>query len=198
MANLGCIEINPWNSKLQDLSRPDYGIIDLDPPKGKDFKDVIRVASEFKKVLDTIHLDGYCKLSGSKGLHIYLAMGGRYTYEEVRNFIKLLCRLVEQRLPKLTTMERTIKHRKGKIYLDYLQNRIGNTVVSVYSVRPMPKAPVSAPIAWEELSKVMHPQKFILKDFQKRLEEAGDLFAPVLTQAVDMEKALKNLDEVED
>ncbi len=197
MANLGCIEINPWNSRIQFLDKPDYGIIDLDPPEGTAFKKVVQVALEFKKVLDAAGIEGYCKVSGSKGLHIYLPMGTEYRYEEVRNFIKLLCHFVEQRLPEIVTLERRIKKRNGKIYLDYLQNRRGHTIASVYSVRPLKSAPISAPIAWDELSDILKPQQFKLKDYTKRLETVGDLFAPMLGHTLDMEKALEHLDRLE-
>ncbi|HET8737809.1 MAG TPA: DNA ligase D, partial [Pricia sp.] len=197
MANLGCIEIHPWNSKIQTLDRPDYGIIDLDPPKDMGFEKVVHVALEFKKVLDAGGIKGLCKVSGSKGIHIYVPMGAQYTYEEVRNFIKLLCHFVEQRLPEIASLERRIKNREGKIYLDYLQNRRGHTIASVYSVRPLPKAPISAPIAWEELSDTLGPQQFSLKSFPKRLDRKGDLFAALSGNPVDMERALKNLDNFE-
>jgi bifunctional non-homologous end joining protein LigD len=197
MANLGCIEINPWNSSLGKLDFPDYGIIDLDPPKGMDFKNVIIIAKEFKSILDMAEIKGYCKTSGSKGLHIYLPMGAKYTYEEVRNFIKLLCHFVEQRQPSIATMERRIHSRDGKIYLDYLQNRKGQTIASVYSVRPLANAPVSIPIEWDELTEALSPQKFNLKNSIKRLEQKGDLFNPLLSASFDIEKALKKLENIE-
>ena len=194
MANLGCIEINPWNSRVGHFGFPDYGIIDLDPPEAMDFKNVIRVAETFKTVLDAAKIHGFCKTSGSKGLHIYIAMGAKYTYEEVRNFIKLLCYLVQQRLPKISTMERRIKNRDGKIYLDYLQNRKGHTIASVYSVRPLEGAPVSMPIHWDELNDLVSPQKFKLKQVLKRLEKSGDMFEQLLNRSLDMETTLVNLE----
>ncbi|MGB7394652.1 MAG: DNA ligase D [Pricia sp.] len=198
MANMGCIEINPWNSKVKTLDRPDYGIIDLDPPVGMGFEKVVQVAVQFKEVLESVDVEGYCKLSGSKGIHIYLPMGAQYTYEEVRNFIKLLCLFVEQRLPDIATLERRIKNRKGKIYLDYLQNRRGHTIASVYSVRPLPGAPVSTPITWEELQGDLRPQMFMMGDLEERLRQTGDLFEPLLHDAIDMEKVLNDLDTLED
>lgn len=196
LANLGCIEINPWNSRVGSLDFPDYGIIDLDPPEGIDFEIVVRIAREFKGIIDAIKITGLCKTSGSKGLHIYVPTGGGYTYGELRNFIKLLCYIVEQRLPDIATMERRINKRGGKVYLDYLQNRKGHTIASVYSVRPLPGAPVSAPIAWEELTDNLTPRTFNLGNMPGRLERAGNLFDPVLTDMLDMEKALKDLDNL--
>lgn len=197
MANLGCIEINPWNSRVGKLDFPDYGIIDLDPPEGMEFKEVIKIAREFKSILDTAAIPGICKTSGSKGLHIFIPMGAKYTYEEVRNFIKLLCHFVLQRLSNIATMERRIKNREGKIYLDYLQNRRGHTIASVYSVRPLPKAPVSMPIQWDELKTGLSPQKFNLKNAIERLEQQGDLYNSLLKLSFDMETALNTLEEIE-
>lgn len=194
MANLGCIEINPWSSRKLTLDHPDYGIIDLDPPKNMDFKKVILVAKTFHKILIDLDIKSFCKVSGSKGIHIYLPMGHAYTYEEVRNFIKLLCHLVEERLPELTTLERTISKRKGKIYLDYLQNRRGHTIASVHSVRPIMKATISAPVHWDELDEDLYPRKFLMKGYIKRLEEIGDLFSGLSTSDSDMASTLNKLD----
>ncbi len=194
MANLGCIEINPWNSKVGQLENPDYGIIDLDPPEGMDFKKVITVALEFRKIMGITEITGYCKTSGSKGLHIYVPMGGQYTYDVVRNFIKLLCHFVVNRHPKIATLERRIKDRKGKIYLDYLQNRKGQTVASVYSVRPVKGAQVSAPIQWEELEKGIVPSDFTIRNMMARYDKIGDLFAPVIAASFNMEDALVSLE----
>ncbi|MEH6681250.1 MAG: DNA ligase D [Sediminicola sp.] len=194
MANLGCIEINPWNSRVNDLERPDYGIVDLDPPEGKAFSEVIETALAFKKTLDAAKISGYCKTSGSKGLHIYIPMGAKYSYGEVRNFVKLLCVFVQQSLPHLTTMERAIKKRDGKIYLDYLQNRKGQTIASVYSVRPVPGAQVSMPLEWKELKKPVRPADFTLHNAAARIKEKGDLFAPLLSTSIDMEKAIGRLE----
>jgi len=194
MANLGCIEINPWSSRLGHLEYPDYGIIDLDPPEGVDFQNVVLIAKEFKSVLDAAKIGAYCKTSGSKGLHIYIPMGAKYRYEEVRNFIKLLCHFVEERHPKIATMERRIINRKGKIYLDYLQNRKGHTIASVYSVRPLANAPVSMPIQWEELNSGLSAQKYTLKNTMERVANTHDLFQPLRDTGIDMETALNNLD----
>jgi len=194
MANLGCIEIHPWNSKTDNLNKPDYGIIDLDPPEGTDFKKVVKTALSVHQVLDEAKVDGYCKTSGAKGLHIYLPMNGAYTYEEVRSFTKLICYFVQRRIPELTTMERRIKDRNGKIYLDYLQNRKGHTVVSPYSVRPVKGAQVSAPVVWDELKDGLLPSDFTIKNMPDRLARKGDLFAPVLQEGIIMETALERLD----
>lgn len=194
MVNLGCIEIHPWNSRTDNLDKPDYGIIDLDPPEGTDFKNVVKVALTVNQVLKQAKIEGFCKTSGAKGLHIYLPMGGNYTYEEVRNFIKLICYFVQQRIPKITTMERRIKNRDGKIYLDYLQNRKGHTIAAPYSVRPVEGAQVSAPLQWDEVKDGLKPSDFTIKNMSGRLAQNGDLFVPVLNTKIDMETALERLD----
>ncbi|SDF08895.1 bifunctional non-homologous end joining protein LigD [Pricia antarctica] len=198
MANLGCIEIHPWNSSTTDLDRPDYGIIDLDPPQGMDFKNVVKVALTVHQVLKEADIEGYCKTSGAKGLHVYLPMGGNYRYEEVRNFIKLICYFVQQRIPDITTMERRIKNREGKIYLDFLQNRKGQTVAAPYSVRPVEGAQVSAPLHWGEVEYGLGASHFTIKNMAQRLAKEGDLFAPVLEAGIDMGTALESLENMED
>jgi bifunctional non-homologous end joining protein LigD len=136
MAKLGCIEINPWNSRIQHLAKPDYTVIDLDPSEKNIFEEVIEAAQAAKEVLDKAKIEGYCKTSGSSGLHIYIPLGAKYTYEEGRDFTKLLCYFILEQLPETTTMERAVRSRGPKIYLDYLQNRKGQTLASAYCVRP--------------------------------------------------------------
>ncbi|MBC8770066.1 DNA ligase D [Arenibacter sp. BSSL-BM3] len=197
MANLGCIEMHPWNSRIGFLDKPDYGVLDLDPPKGREFRDVAHVALIIHDILTEANLKAYCKTSGAKGLHVYFPMGGKYTYEEVRNFIKLICYYVEQRLPTITTMERRLNKRDGKIYLDYLQNRKGQTVASPYSVRPVKDAQVSTPLQWDELKNGATPNDFMIKNLSGRLAQKGDLFLPVLKTSFNMEKSLEKLDKVQ-
>ncbi len=196
MANMGCIEINPWNSRIGKIDFPDYGIIDMDPPEGVDFAQVIRIAREAKSILDAGGINGFLKTSGSKGLHIYIPMGAKYTYEEVRNFIKLLCHFIMDKCADVATLERALKKRNGKIYLDYLQNRKGQTIASAYSVRPLPGAPVSMPIEWDELEAGLSPQQFTLRNAPKRLESTKDIFKLMLETSFDMEEALDKLTTV--
>ncbi len=196
MANLGCIELNPWNSRVGSLQSPDYGIIDLDPSSKNTFEEVIEVAQLTKEILDTAGINAFCKTSGSSGLHIYIPFEASYSYDEVRDFIKLLCYFINARSEKLTTMERTLNKRNGKIYLDYLQNRRGQTLASAYCVRPRPGAPVSAPVEWKEVKPGLKILDFNIKNIPQRLDEKGDLFQGVLDQAIDMEGALNRLNEL--
>lgn len=193
MANLGCIEINPWNSRTINLNKPDYTVIDLDPSEKNTFDQVIEVAQATKSVLDDLKIKGYCKTSGSSGLHIFLPLGAEYTYEEARDFTKLLCLQIQKRIPKLTTLERAKKKRKNRIYLDYLQNRKSQTIAAPYCVRPKKNAPISAPLSWSEVKKGLSIEDFTIKNMRKRLDKKGDLFVPVLKETINMENVLNRL-----
>jgi bifunctional non-homologous end joining protein LigD len=190
MANLGCIEINPWNSRLGSLDKPDYIVIDLDP-QNVPFSEVINVALAVKSVLDKMSIDGYCKTSGSRGLHIYIPMGAKYDYEQAKNFAQLIAGMVNERMPEITSVERAPAKRKNKIYLDFLQNRSGQTLAAPYCLRPKPGAKVSAPLQWEEVKEGLNPAAFTIETIFDRLEKAGDLFKPLLNnKGIDMEKVL--------
>ena len=196
MINLGCIELNPWNSRVQTPENPDYLIIDLDPSDNNTFKQVIEAAKVVKEVLDLGGIKGYCKTSGSTGIHIYIPMGAKYEYEHGREFAHIIMQMVLQRLPKTTTLERALNKRNGKIYLDYLQNRSGQTVASVYSVRPKRGATVSMPLEWDELTPDLSPQDFTIHNALERIKSKGDIFAPVLTEETDIEKVLEKFGNV--
>ena len=194
MANLGCIEINPWNSRIDNLDNPDYTVIDLDPSDKNTFDEVIEVAQAAKEVMDIAKIDGFCKTSGSSGLHIYIPLGGNYSYDEARDFTKLLCYYIADKVPKITSMDRAKKKRKDKIYLDYLQNRRGQTLASVYCARPKPGAPVSAPLEWKEVKSGLKILDFNIKNMSQRIQEKGDLFKKVLGKGIDMEQAMQSLE----
>ncbi|MCX8525737.1 DNA ligase D [Chryseobacterium formosus] len=196
--NLGCIDLNPWNSSLPDLENPDFLVLDLDPSKKNTFDDVIETALQVNEVLKSIKIKGYCKTSGSTGIHIYIPMGGKYDFDQVKDFAHILMKQVNQKLPKLTTLERSLKKRDDKkIYLDYLQNRSGQTLASVYSIRPKEGASVSMPLEWEELKKGLKPTDFNIHNALERVKGKGDLFKPVLGKGIDMMKALELLQDVE-
>ncbi|CAM3272594.1 DNA ligase D [Aequorivita lipolytica] len=193
MANLGCIEINPWNSPINQLENPTYTVIDIDPSDKNSFKEVIEVALAAKEILDLAKIKGYCKTSGSSGIHIYIPLDGKYGYDEARDFTKLLCYYIREKLPKLTSMERAVKNRKDKIYLDYLQNRRGQTLAAPYCARPKPGAPVSAPLSWKEVRPGLQILDFTIKNMPERIQQTGDWFKPVLGKGIDMEAAIDEL-----
>jgi bifunctional non-homologous end joining protein LigD len=192
--NLGCIEINPWNSTTKKLDHPDYCIIDIDPSDKNNFEQVIETANAFKKILDDAGADCYCKTSGSTGLHIFIPMGKKYSYEQVKDFAHLLCTMVNKILPKFTSLTRSLAKRGNKhIYLDYLQNRRGQTLACAYSLRPKKGATVSAPLQWKEVKKGLSPSQFDIHNIFSRIKKHGDLFKPVLGKGVDLKKILEKI-----
>ncbi|MFC5875560.1 DNA ligase D [Chryseobacterium arachidis] len=192
--NLGCIDMNPWNSSLPDLDHPDFLVLDLDPSKKNTFDEVIETALQVNEVLKSIKIEGYCKTSGSTGIHVYIPMGGKYDFDQVKDFAHILMKQVHEQLPKITTLERSLQKRDDKkIYLDYLQNRTGQTLASAYSLRPKQGASVSMPLEWNELKPGLKPTDFNIHNALDRIKEKGDLFKPVLGKGIDMMKGLKLL-----
>ena len=168
--NLGCIEFNPFNSRVQNLEYPDYLILDLDP-EDISFEAVIETAQILYDLLSSYSVPCYCKTSGATGLHLYVPMGGQYTYEQVKDFAHILASLAHERLPKITSLERNPSKRQQKVYIDYLQNNFGQTVAAPYCVRPRPGAPVSTPLAWSEVKPGLDPLKFNIKTILPRLKK---------------------------
>ncbi|OCA77740.1 DNA ligase D [Chryseobacterium contaminans] len=196
--NLGCIDLNPWNSSLPDLEHPDYLVLDLDPSKKNTFDEVIETALQVNEVLKAIKIKGYCKTSGSTGIHIYIPMGGKYDFDQVKDFAHILMKQVHEKLPEITTLERSLQKRdSSKIYLDYLQNRTGQTLASAYSLRPKPGASVSMPLDWDELKPGLLPTDYNIENALERIKEKGDLFKPVLGKGIDMMKALELLQNMD-
>jgi bifunctional non-homologous end joining protein LigD len=189
MASLGCIEMNPWFSRVGSPDNPDYCVIDLDPDK-QHFDQVIQAALEVKKVLDAIDVPCYPKTSGSTGMHIYIPLGARYTYDQSQIFANIIVKLVQKQIPDFTTLERMISNRKGKMYLDFLQNRPGATIAGVYSLRPKPGATVSMPLTWDEVRPGLTMRDFTIHNAIDRLKETGDLFTGVLGEGINLEKTI--------
>src|SRR5690606_13726733 len=131
--------------------------------------------------------------SGSTGMHIYIPLGGEFSYEEARDFTKLLCYYIREKLPKLTSMERAVKSRKDNIYLDFLQNRRAQTLAAPYCVRPKPGATVSAPLSWKEVKPGLQLLDFTIKTMPERIEKMEDWFKPVLGKGIDMEAAIDKI-----
>ena len=190
MASLGCIEMNPWFSRIQQPDNPDYCVIDLDPADKNTFDQVIEAAQEVKKILDAIEIPGYVKTSGSTGIHIYIPLGAKYSYDQSQMFAKLLVTIVHEQLSEFTSMERQIKNRNGKMYLDFLQNRPGATIACPYSLRPKPGATVSMPLHWDEVKKGLTMKDFTIQNSIERIKSKGDLFKGTLKKGIDITKAL--------
>ncbi|WP_183574149.1 DNA ligase D [Mucilaginibacter sp. X5P1] len=190
MASLGCIEMNPWFSRVKSPDNPDYCVIDLDPDKNT-FDQVIAAALEVKKVLDTIDVPSYPKTSGSTGMHIYIPLNAKYTYDQSQLFARIIVQLVHKQIPDYTTLERMVGKRDGKMYLDFLQNRPGATIAGPYSLRPKIGATVSMPLNWDEVKPGLTMKDFTIFNSIDRLKETGDLFKGVLGKGIDLEKTIK-------
>jgi bifunctional non-homologous end joining protein LigD len=192
LANLGCIELNPWNSRVETLDAPDYVLLDLDP-EDIPFESVIEAAQAIRKVLDRIGAEACCKTSGKRGLHIYIPFGARHGHEQAKHFAELLARIVNAKLPAITSLVRSPGKRQGRVYLDYLQNGKGKTLAAAYSVRPSPGATVSTPLKWTEVRRGLDPAAYTIKTMPKRLAAVGDLWKPVLGPGIDLPACLERL-----
>ncbi len=181
--------MNPWNSTVKKPDNPTFCIIDLDPDKNT-FDQVIETAQVTKQILDDMNVPGYCKTSGSTGLHIYIPLGNKYSYEQSKEFARVIVTLIHAELPEYTSLERTIRDRKGKMYLDFLQNRPHATIASAYSVRPKPGATVSMPLHWDEVKKGLKISDFNIFNAIERMHSVGDIFKPVLGKGIDLKKVI--------
>jgi bifunctional non-homologous end joining protein LigD len=190
MASLGCIEMNPWFSRIQSPDNPDYCVIDLDPDKNT-FDQVVEAALAVKKVLDAIDVPSYCKTSGSTGMHIYIPLAGKYTYDQSQMFARIIVDIVHKQIPDYTSLERMVANRRGKMYLDFLQNRPGATIAGPYSLRPKVGATVSMPVHWDEVKPGLTMKHFTIFNSIDRLKVEGDLFEGVLGKGIDLEKTIK-------
>lgn len=197
MAGLGCIEINPWSSTIKKPDHPTWCIIDLDPDKNS-FNQVVEAAQVTKQILDDMGVPSYCKTSGSMGLHIYVPLGAKYTYEQSKEFARIVVTLVNRELPKYTSLERAVKDRKGKMYLDFLQNRAQATIAAPYSVRPKPGATVSMPLEWDEVKKGLKMKDFTIFNAIERIESLSDIFKPVLEKGIDLKKVIRKFSSKEE
>jgi bifunctional non-homologous end joining protein LigD len=194
IASLGCIEMNPWHSRKDSPDHPDWCIIDLDPD-GNSFSQVIQTAQVTKEILDSIGVASWCKTSGSTGLHIYIPLGAKYSYEDSKEFGRRIAKVVHHQLPRFTSIERKTADREGCLYIDFLMNRPQASVAAPYSLRPKPGAPVSMPLYWDEVKKGLKMKDYHLHNAMSRLKETGDLFKGVLGKAINMEKAILRLEK---
>ncbi len=193
LANLACIDQNPWMSRVGSLEYPDYILIDLDPVECG-FGKIVEAALLVKKVLDQVKLKGYPKTTGGDGMHVFVPIEPRYTYEQARSFAEILSQLVLAEKPDLFTTPRSVeKRRKNRVYFDYLQISSSKTIAAPYVLRAYDGAPVATPLAWEEVKPGLSPHDFHIGNAVARFRETGDLFSPVLTKPQKLEPALKRL-----
>ena len=196
IASMGGLEMHPWSSRVLTPDHPDWCILDLDPSETTTFEQVITTAQATKEVLDAIDVPCYCKTSGATGLHIYIPLGAKYTYEQSKELGRVLVKIIHSKLIAFTSIERIIQNRKGKLYLDFLQNRPQATLAAPYSLRPKPDATVSMPLHWEEVTKGLKMKNFTIFNSVDRLKETGDIFGGVLGKGINLKKALTNIETV--
>ena len=179
--NLGCIDLNQWYATCDDINRPDYIHFDLDPGAGTPFERVLETALVVREALDTLKMRSVVKTTGSKGLHVYVPIVRGPEQGDVRTFAHVLAQELSRRHPALITAEyRVAKRPRGRVLVDYNQNRWGSTLASIYSVRPRPEATVSTPITWKEVEQGVRIEDFTVKNVPARVREVGDIWKPLL------------------
>jgi bifunctional non-homologous end joining protein LigD len=192
VVNLGCIEMHPLHSRAGSLDRPDYAFFDLDPFEPYTYADVRTVAKLVKVVLDGLGLRGYAKTSGATGMQVFVPLDGTHTHPDAREFVERVGRLVVRAYPEKATMAWPVADRAGKVFIDHQMNRPGANIASVYSLRPLPGAPVSTPLDWEELDDEIEPGDFRIDNVWDRFA-GGDRFAPVLDDKQSLTEAMEAL-----
>ena len=181
--NLGCIDLNQWYAKCDDVDRPDYLHFDLDPVPGASFEKVVEAALVLKTALDSLKMPSYAKTTGSKGIHIYIPIQRGPTQKQVWSFAKEFSHAVASQMPELlTAVYQVSKRPKGRVLVDYNQNAWGRTLASIYSIRPTELATVSTPVKWQELEKGIKMEQFRIDNVPSRVRRLGDLWKPLLAK----------------
>jgi bifunctional non-homologous end joining protein LigD len=179
--NLGCIDLNQWYARCDDVDRPDYLHFDLDPVKGVGFERVREAALVLREALDGLQMPSYPKTTGSRGIHVYVPIARGPTQKEVWEVAKALAQALATTRPALITAEYSVAKRPaGRVLVDYNQNAWGRTLASVYSVRPQPQATVSTPVTWAEVEAGVAIEDFRIDNVPARVARLGDLFAPLV------------------
>ncbi|HEY0703396.1 MAG TPA: non-homologous end-joining DNA ligase [Candidatus Acidoferrales bacterium] len=180
--NLGCIDLNPWYARCDDVDRPDFLQFDLDPVAGTKFDRVLETALVVREALDSLKIPSYAKTTGSRGIHVYVPIVRGPLQKQVWTFAKALSHELLKRNPKLITAEYRVAHRpKNHVLVDYNQNAWNRTLASVYSVRPKPAAGVSTPVTWKEVERGFRLEDFTMLNVLPRFKKLGDLWAPLLS-----------------
>jgi bifunctional non-homologous end joining protein LigD len=194
LANLGAVQISPWHSRHMTSSYPDWVVLDLDPSADAAYKAICRLALLIRDILQGLGVQSYAKTSGSRGIHVYIPLEPVYAHEQVTAFAEVVARIAQAQSPQDSTVERMTKKRPARsVYIDYLQNGLGKTLVGVYTARARAGATVSAPLSWEEVERCVPLTEFTIKTMIKRIDEVGDLFRPVLTVKQGLHHALEKL-----
>jgi len=178
--NLGCIDLNQWYARCDDIDRPDYVHFDLDPGESAGFDKVLEAGLIVHAALDTLKMPSYVKTTGSKGLHVYVPIVRGPTQKDAWTFAKALAQELANRNRQLLTSEyRRAKRPRGSVLVDYNQNAWGQTLASIYSPRPRPEATVSTPVTWKEVKRGLRIEDFTMLNVPKRVAKVGDLWKPV-------------------
>jgi len=183
LAQMSVLTVHMWASRGVALDEPDWLVFDLDPAKGKGIEQAIDAAIIVRRLLDNLHLPSMPKTSGKRGIHVFVPLAGGYTHEEANEFACAIGAAIVTKVPEFT-MDRALNARRGRLYLDCMQNAYGKTVVAPYSLRAIDGAPVSAPLKWDEVTKKVDPKKYNLRTMPDRLAKVGDLFARVFEERV--------------
>ncbi|MEZ5332469.1 MAG: hypothetical protein R2991_10555 [Thermoanaerobaculia bacterium] len=195
LANSAAIPLHVWSSRLAAIQAPDWAILDLDAKDAK-FTDVVRVARALRELCRAIGLPCYAKTSGATGMHVLVPLGGQCTHEQSKQLAALLAQVVARQLPEISSIARGPAHRKGRVYVDFLQNGYGKLLVAPFSVRPRPGAPVSTPLRWSEVTAKLDPARFTIESVPRRLARLkSDPLLPVLAERPDLPAALERLAE---
>jgi bifunctional non-homologous end joining protein LigD len=190
LANQAAIDLHPWTSKLPDWFRPTYALIDIDPGDKTTFDQVVLLGRLYRTALGHLGVTGVPKVTGKRGIQIWVPIAPRYTFDETRIWVEGLSRAVGSTVPELVSWEWEKAARRGRARLDFTQNAVNKTLVAPYAARPMPNASVSAPIAWEELDDPgLRPDGWNIQSMLPRVEERGDLFH----EALELEQELPSL-----
>ncbi len=193
IANMASIPLHIWASRVDSLGQPDWCILDLDP-KGAPFSDVVKVARALHELCDRLDLPNFVKTSGSSGLHVMVPLGRQCTHEQARSLGELLARVAASELPDIATIRRVVSQRDGRVYIDFLQNGHGRLLVAPYSVRPLPGAPVSVPLSWNEVTGKLDIRRYTIRTVPDRVRRMkSDPLLPVLDLAPDLSGALERL-----
>ena len=195
IVNLGCIEIHPWFSRVGRLDNPDFLVIDLDPDDNP-FDHVIEIAHEVREILEKIGAPSFCKTSGATGIHIGVPTAAKYDFDQVREFAEIVCRIIAKKYPATTSIDRNPNRRRKKIYLDFMQNRRGQTLAAPYCIRPRQGAPVSMPLTWKELKPGLKPEHFNIENAASRILKGQDPWQSVLGPGIDLEKCMQKLKRI--
>jgi bifunctional non-homologous end joining protein LigD len=192
LANLGCIELNPWNSRVGSLDNPDYLLLDLDP-EAIAYEQVVEAAQVIHRILDTLEVESCCKTSGKRGLHIYVPLGAKYSHDQAKQLAELIAITARRRLPLTTSLERNPRARQNRVYVDFLQNGRGKTLAAAYCVRPYTGATVSTPLKWSEVKPGLNPAAFTIHTVPERLQKVGDLWQAALGKGLDLQACIDKI-----